>query len=164
MIIFWVVWAVGLALILAYGAVLIYGAPYFPTLSKEVEASLDLIDLQPGQVIYDLGCGDGRLLRAAARRGIKAVGYELNPFMALISWVGTLRYRRLVKVRMLNFWLADLSEADGVFVFLIGHFMQRLSDKFAENLRPGTKVVSHAFQIPGKKPIKKHGALFLYKY
>lgn len=164
MILFWVVWLVGLAMVLVYGAVLLFGAPYFPTLKKDVETALDLLDLKPGQVVIDLGCGDGRFLRSAAKRGLVAIGYELNPFMALISWAGTRRYGRRVKVRMYDFWRADLKAADGVFVFLIGHYMKKLDKKLAADAKRGVKVVSHGFKIPGRKAAKKRGAMFLYKY
>ncbi len=159
---FWIIWLIGVLVILAYGAVLFYGAPYFPTLKKPIEDSLDLLDLKPGQVVYDLGCGDGRFLKAAARRGLKAVGYELNPFVWFYAWLTCLRYGRQVKVRWGDFWKADLKNADGVFVFLITHYMQKLDAKLSKELKPGTKIVSHAFQLPGRKAAKKRGAMFLY--
>lgn len=161
---FWIVWILGVLLVLSYGAVLLFGAPYFPTLKQPVEDSLDLLDMKPGQVVYDLGCGDGRLLKAAARRGLKAVGYELNPFVFLYAWVTCLRWGTRARVRYGNFWKADLSKADGVFVFLITHYMDRLENKLSKELPAGTKVVSHAFKLPGRKALRKKGAMFLYKY
>ena len=133
-------------------------------MSKDVESALDLLDLKPGQVVYDLGCGDGRFLRAAARRGLTAVGYELNPVMALIAWAGSRRYGQRVKVRWFNYWRADLSGADGLFVFLIGHYMKKLDKKIKSSAKPGVRLVSHAFVVPGKKPAKKIGAMRLYLY
>lgn len=164
MIAFWIIWTLVMALVLAFGLVLLVGAPYMPTLKKQQTAALDLLDLKPGQVVYDLGCGDGRFLTAAARRGLKAVGYELNPFMALIAWVGTRRYHRQVKVKWGNFWQADISPADGIFVFLLDRFMPRLDSKIGSEAKNGTKLVSYGFKIPGKKPAAKRGALLLYKY
>ncbi|HET7528871.1 MAG TPA: class I SAM-dependent methyltransferase, partial [Candidatus Saccharimonadales bacterium] len=125
---------------------------------------LDLLDLKKGQTVYDLGCGDGRFLKAAARRGIKSVGYELNPFMFAYAWLTTRRYRRLVKVRWGNFWKADLSDADAIFIFLLTKYMARF-DEFVKAKAPkGVKVASHAFKIPGKKPAAKEYGVFLYKY
>lgn len=163
--IFWAVWIIGVLLVLAYGAVLPFGAPYLPTRKKQSTEALDLLDLKPGQVFVDLGCGDGRLLATAAARGHKAIGYELNPFLAAYAWLVTRRYGKYAKVKWGNFWQADLSEADGVFVFLIGHYMKRL-DKLITKYSKGhqIKLVSHAFKIPGKKPISKKGALLLYVY
>src|SRR3989344_5438923 len=154
-----------LLLSLAFGSALIFGAPYLPTMKKSREQALNLLDLKPGQVFIDLGSGDGCLLVLAAQRGLRVVGYEINPFLWAYSWLRTRRYSRLVEVKLQSFWRADLSDADGGFVFLISRHMDRLS-KFL-NGRPGKKplrVVSHAFKIPGQTPTQKLGALFLYIY
>jgi SAM-dependent methyltransferase len=145
--------------------VVLFGAPYLPTRRPQAEAALDLLNLKPGQTFYDLGCGDGRLLRLAAQRGIKAVGYELNPILALAAGLVNWRYRKLVRVKLGNFWYADISNADGIFVFLVGKRMRQL-DKFIAS-RGGSrplKLVSYGFQIPGKKSAGKSGAMYLYKY
>ena len=162
---FWVVWIIGVLLVLAYAFVLPFGAPFLPTFKKQSSEALDLLDLKPGQVFVDLGCGDGRLLVLAAARGLKAVGYELNPFLAFYAWVRTRRYGRRVKVKLGNFWHADLSDADGVFVFLIGHWMQRLDKLLSKySKKHQIKLVSNSFKVPGKKPLRKRGPLFLYVY
>jgi len=163
--IFWVVWVIGVLLIFAYGFVLLFGAPYLPTMKREREQALELLNLKKGQTLIDLGSGDGSILVLAAQRDLHAVGYEINPFLWLISRIRTLRYGRKVKVKFRSFWRADLSQADGVFVFLITHKMEKLN-KFLANTKPKKPlpVVSHAFKIPGKKHLKKSGALFLYKY
>ena len=163
--IFWAVWALGVLLILAYGFVIPFGAPFLPTMKKERQAALDLLDLKPGQVFVDLGSGDGSLLVLAAQRGLKAVGYEINPFLWLYSWLRTRRFGRQVRVKLRSFWRADLSQADGVFVFLITHHMQRLARLIdSRSAKKPLRLVSHAFKIPGQKPAQKLGALFLYIY
>lgn len=126
--------------------------------------ALDMLDLKPGQVVYDLGCGDGRFLVAAAKRGLKGIGYELNPFIALIAWINTRRYGSQVKVKWGNFWNADISRADGIFVFLLDRFMLRLDKKIIAEKKGPLVLVSHAFKIPGKKADQTNGALLLYKY
>lgn len=163
--IFWAVWALGILLILAYAFVIPFGAPYLPTMKREREQALELLNLKKGQTLIDLGSGDGSILVLAAQRDLHAVGYEINPFLFLYSWLRTCRYGRRVKVKFRSFWQADLSRADGVFVFLITHKMKQL-DKFLVNSKSKKTlpVVSHAFQIPGKKHLKKSGALFLYEY
>jgi hypothetical protein len=161
MIIIWLVWSVALLLVLIFGAVLLFGAPYLPTRKKHCLQALKLLNLEPGQTLVDLGCGDGVMLMSAAEQGLKAVGYEINPFLAAVVWIRTRRFRSQVKVVWGNFWRADISTADGVFVFLIGHHMERL-DKFLSGHR--LKVLSHGFKIPGRKVHKKSGAFFLYLY
>lgn len=163
MIFFWVVWALAVVLVLSFGAVLLVGAPYMPTLKKSCQQALDLLDLKAGQTLVELGSGDGVMLKLAAERGLKAVGYELNPFLVIISRLRTLRYRRQVKIRWRNFWKADLSRADGVFVFLLDRFMPELDQKIQKE-NPRLRLVSHAFKIPGKKAVRKSGALYLYIY
>lgn len=155
----------GILLLIANGLSLLMGAPYLPTMKKQRKDALDLLEFKPGQVIVDLGSGDGSLLILAARRGLKVVGYEINPFLWLVSWLRTRRYGRQVKIKFHSFWGIDLSYADGVFVFLITHRMEQLDKLLSSRVsKKPLKVVSHGFEIPGKKPLKKHGALFLYIY
>jgi len=161
---FWIIWFAALVLILVFGAVLLVGAPYVPTLAAQRKEALDLLDLKAGQTLYELGSGDGSLLREAAQRGLSVVGYELNPFLVIISWLRTLKYRRQVTLRWGNFWKADLAHADGIFVFLLDRFMAQLDEKIQAEGKPGVKLVSHAFKIQNKKPATKRGPLLLYKY
>lgn len=163
-ILFWVVWGIAILLIMAYSAVLLFGAPYFPSLSPHVKAGLDLLDLKKGQTVYDLGCGDGRFLKAAAKRGLNAVGYELNPFMFAYAWFTTRKYRKQIKVYYGNFWHADLSRADAIFIFLLTKYMERFDELVETRAPKGVKVASHAFKIPGRKIIAKDYGVFLYKY
>lgn len=161
---FWVIWFFGIAVVLAYGFVLLFGAPYFPSLKPHIKAALDLLDMNQGQVIYDLGCGDGRFLKTAADKGYRAVGYELNPFVFAYAWLTTLKYGRRVKVRYGNFWNADISKADAIFVFLLDKYMPQLDAKLKSEGKKGLKLASHTFQIPGKKAVSKQYGIFLYKY
>lgn len=157
------VWLILGLLFLGFGLVPLKGAPFLPSLKKHRSAAFDLLKLKPGQIIYDLGSGDGRFLKAAAQRGYKAVGYELNPFMFAYSWAATRRYRKLVKVRFGDFWKAELSDADAVYVFLFDKYMTQLDDKLKASGRH-LKLASHTFKIPGK-PIRaqKYG-IYLYEY
>jgi SAM-dependent methyltransferase len=164
MIIFWLVWGVGVLIVLAYGSVILFGAPYLPTMAKDRKAALGLLNLKKGQLLIDLGSGDGGLLVEAGKRGLHVMGYEINPFLLVISWVRTLRFGRRVRVRWGNFWRADISQADGIFVFLLDRFMGRLDNKIAKEGKPGVRLVSHAFKIPKRTPKAKKGALFLYRY
>jgi hypothetical protein len=125
-------WFVFLAII-SFGLVVLIGAPYLPTLKSQRQQALKLLALKPGQTLLDLGSGDGRLLLAAAKQGIKSVGIEANPFLFVFSWLITLRYRKLVKLKLGNYWGANWSEADGIYVFLHTRFMVRLHKKIIQD-------------------------------
>lgn len=162
---FWVVWIFGTLLVIAYAAVMPFGAIYLPTIKAQRQKALDLLDLKPGETFVDLGCGDGGMLKLAAERGLKAVGYELNPFLVAVCWLRTRRYGRRIKVHQANFWHADISYADGVFIFLITHHMKRLDAFMKRQVNTKTiKLVSNSFEIPGQKKLKQSGTMILYGY
>ena len=69
--IFWVIWGLGLLLIVTWGLSILFGAPFLPTLKPERLRAMDLLDLKPGQVFVDLGSGDGVMLVLAAERGLR---------------------------------------------------------------------------------------------
>ncbi len=162
---FWAVWIVGVLLVIAYAAVMPFGAIYLPTIKAQRQKALDLLDLKPGQTFVDLGSGDGSMLILAAERGLKAIGYELNPFLVIFTWLRTRRFGRRVKVRQGNFWHADISRADGVFVFLISHKMKQLDSFMKEQSKTKKiKIVSNSFEIPTMKKLKQSGTMMLYAY
>src|SRR5690554_3061153 len=101
-----------IVLALVFGLVVFFGAPYLPTLKSQKETALDMLDLKPGQTLLELGSGDGRVARSAAKRGVKVVGYELNPFLVILSRIVTWKYRKKVKIIWGNYWRHKWPEAD----------------------------------------------------
>ena len=158
------IYIIFLVLISCFAVVLLFGAPYLPTHKHQIELSIDMLGLKKGQTLYELGCGDGRVLRHAASKGYKAVGYEMNPLLWITAIIVTWRYRKSVSVRFGNFWYADLENADGVYVFLLDKFMKRLDKKLSQELRKGVKLASYTFQIPSKKATSVKGGVFLYTF
>lgn len=150
---------------LLLGFVVFFGPPYVPTLRRNMDAALDLLDLKPGQTMLDLGSGDGRVLVAAAKRGINVVGIELSPVLALISWFRTRRYRKRVRIIWGNYFMSTWPPADAIFTFMIPRQMATL-DKHVERWRgkKPVRLASFAFQIPGKKPAGTRNGVFLYEY
>ena len=142
----------------------IIGAPYLPIMRRDYEPILDLANLKPGQTILDLGSGDGRFLLAAARRGYRAIGYEINPFLYVISRLLTWRYRSLVTIHLANFWPADLPPVDAIYVFLIDRLMPKLDTKLTKEIAKPTPVISFVFKIPGRKPQVQTRNAYLYWY
>lgn len=147
-----------------FGIGAIMGAPYLPVFSRDMQMMLDMVDLKSGQTVVDLGCGDGRLLKAAAKRGIKAVGYEINPLLYLLSRVNCWPYRGLVQVHCQNFWSVKLPPTDVIYVFLIDRYMAKLDQKLKNELTQPTKLVSYVFAISDREPIKRsrNAAVYLY--
>src|SRR5690606_7426314 len=95
---------IGGVITLAFGFVVFFGAPYVPTRKKQVDEVFDkLYKLSPNDVLVDIGSGDGKLLRAASARGARAVGYELNPLLVLLTKFLS-RGDHRVKVHCQNFW------------------------------------------------------------
>jgi SAM-dependent methyltransferase len=147
-----------------FGFVLLYGAPYLPTQRKQAAAALDLMGLKKGQTLYEFGCGDGRVLKLAAARGLHGVGYELNPLLVLIARLHTWKYRKTVRIIWGSFWRADISGADGIFVFLLDKFMPRLDRKIKSEAGKALPLASYTFKIPGKKEAEYRDGVYLYRY
>lgn len=126
--------------------------PYAPTPHKTVEKILNLINLQPGERFYDLGCGDGRVLFAAEKLGAKAYGFELSPFSYIRTALKIKLKKSTAKIFYKNFYSAELEGADVIFCFLVGSVMPKLQKKFEKELKPGTRIVSYGFSFPGWIP------------
>lgn len=154
-------------LLLSFGVgfVVFFGPPYVPTLRRNMIAALDLLDLKPGQTMLELGSGDGRVLVAAAKRGINVVGVELSPIFVIISWLRTRRYRRHVRIIWGNYFFVKWPPADAVFTFMIPRQMSTL-DKHVERWRgkKPIRLASFAFSIPNKKISETRNGVFLYEY
>lgn len=150
--------------VLSFGFVVLFGAPYLPVLGPQKRRALELLDLRQGETLLELGCGDGRVLKMAAEQGIQGVGYELNPLLVIIAKLTTWRHRHLVKIIWGNYWTKEWPEAEGIYTFLLPKYMKQLDTKIMQLKHKPVKLVSFAFEIPGKKPVKISDGLFLYKY
>lgn len=158
------IWWIILILAWPFAIVIIFGAPYLPTRKNTAELALKLLNLKPGELLVDIGSGDGSVLLVAARSGLRGVGYELNPLLYVISVVRLWRYRSSVKIHFGDFWQMKWpQDMDGLYVFLHTRFMLRLDKKLKRHNKK-VCVVSYTFKIPGKKIIKESEALFLYEY
>jgi 16S rRNA A1518/A1519 N6-dimethyltransferase RsmA/KsgA/DIM1 with predicted DNA glycosylase/AP lyase activity len=151
-------------ILFSFSFVLLFGAPFLPTLKQQVNEALNLLNLEPGQTMLELGCGDGRVLVAAAQRDLTVIGYELNPILAVIAWVRTRRYRSHVVVIWGDFWHASWPPAQGIFGFILPRYMSKLNNKLVQYPHKPIRVASFAFAIPGKEPAKISKGIFLYEY
>ncbi len=158
-----IIW-ICLAVFVAFTYVIAFGAPFLPTLRARTGEALDMLNLDPGQTLLELGSGDGRILRAAAERGVYAIGYELNPLLVLWSKLHTWRYRRLISIRWGNYWRGELPPTDAIYVFLLKPYMQKLDKKIIQDYKDPVKLVSFGFTIPNKTPAAELNGLYLYLY
>lgn len=145
--------AVLLALLLTTQALATFvrvGVPYVGTNRWVVRWLQDQVALAPGQTFFELGCGDGRVLIALARRYPKAhfVGFELAWWPWLLAKASTRRWPN-IRIERQDFLTAPLQDADVVYCYLITEAMARLGPLFEQRLKPGAIVYSYAFRLPG---------------
>jgi len=148
----------------AYAGVL--AAPWFPTWSRDIERFLKLAEIKAGQKFYDLGCGDGKLVFAAAGAGAEAIGFEISLLPYLLARSRSF-YVINSKVKFKNFWKEGLSDADIVYLFLTPKVNPRVKEKLEHELKMGAKVIAYTWPIEGWQPTKidtTPGQLPMYLY
>jgi predicted RNA methylase len=144
-----------------------WGAPWIPSSRAVVHNMLTLAGVEPGDVVYDLGCGDGRVITTAARRfGATAVGIEIDPLRYV--WcqllITVLRLRKRVEIVFGDFFSHDLSDADVVICYLLQDTNQKLAVKLLDELQPGARVVSNTFTFVGIDPVSEYGKVRVYVF
>jgi len=136
-------------------------APYVVSPQHVVEDMLEMADLKPGETLYDLGSGDGRILITAAQRfHAKAVGIEIEEALAKTSEqrVASLGLQNLVRIIHADLRTVDLSPADVVTMYLMTESNESLKPQLEKSLHPGARVVSHDYRIPGWKANREEKA------
>jgi SAM-dependent methyltransferase len=143
----------------------IVGGPWAPSSMQVVYQMMEMAGVGPEDVVYDLGCGDGRMLLAAVRRyRASAVGIEIDPLRYL--WcqflITILFQRKNVWIIFGNLFNKDLSEADVVMCYLMPDALAKLEKKFKKELQQGTRVVSNRFSFPTLDKVQEAGDALLY--
>jgi SAM-dependent methyltransferase len=129
---------------------------YVPTPRKVVEEMLRMAELKPDDVVYDLGCGDGRIVIAAAQlRGVKAVGYDIDPerVKEARANVRAAGVEHLVRIEQADVFTLDLTGASVITLYLLPQLNVRLMPQLAR-LRAGARILSHNFDMRGAKPVE----------
>lgn len=128
----------------------VYGAwsaaPWLPTKRRDVKRMVDLAEIKPGEKAYDLGCGDGRLVFAAASRGATATGIEVFFLPWLYAKVKSWFIPR-TKIIFGDLFFQNISDADVVFIFLLDKSYKRLVEKFSRELKSGARIVVGCWPI-----------------
>jgi len=125
--------------------------PFARTPDENIEkifTELKKQNILSGFLFYDLGCGDGRILFEAEKRGYKSTGYELSLYQYLRGRARKKFSESKVKIIRKDFMGQDLSGADVIFTFLVGKVMSRVGKKLKNNLKKGVIVISYDFKIP----------------
>jgi SAM-dependent methyltransferase len=127
---------------------------YLPTPQTAVVKMLELAEVKPGELVYDLGCGDGRIVITAARQfGARGIGVEIDPALVRKSRANVRRHRlgKRVTIRHADIFKIDFSDADVVAMYLLPELNTRLLPQL-RRLKPGARIVSFSFDMPGATP------------
>lgn len=146
----------------------LYGLPLVTTKPARIHKALQLANLQAGEVLYDLGAGDGRVLFLAAREfGAQAVGIEVGPVQCAWIWLRILAngLRNQIQIRWENFYKADLRAADVVFVYATSDEVRKLAPHLERQLKRGARLVSISADFPEWEPqqFDDRGLIFVYE-
>lgn len=131
--------------------------PFVPTPQEVVERMLSLAGVKKGDVVYDLGSGDGRIVITAAKKyGVRAVGFEIDPDLIKQSRENIRKagVEKLAEIRDQDIRTVDLSQATVVTMYLLPEVNLMVRPKLWRQLKPGSRVVSHDFDMGDWKPVK----------
>jgi len=135
--------------------------PFVPSARKRRRTMLKLAELSDDDIAYDLGCGDGRLVFSASKFAKKAVGYDLSIPLVLYGKIISLFYPR-ANIHFGNIWKQNYDDANVIFCYLLPGAMKQFHKEVWPKLKPGTRVISNAFEIHELKPAKKEDKVYLY--
>jgi predicted RNA methylase len=127
------------------------GAFYVPTSNKIIDEILKNAGLKKGQLFFDLGSGDGRVVRAAVKKyQVRGVGIEINPLLILVSWIlAKMEKLNNIEFRRENLFATDIKNADVIFVFLMPETLKSLKSKIINECQKEVLFISHGFVVEG---------------
>jgi SAM-dependent methyltransferase len=132
--------------------------PYLPTTEEAVGAMLKLAEVKPSDVVFDLGCGDGRIVITAAQAfGAHGVGIDIDPERIAEANANAKKagVEKLVRFEEKDLFQADIHEASVVTLFLLSSVNLKLRPKLLADLKPGTRIVSNTFDMGDWQPAKE---------
>lgn len=148
----------------------IKGAPWIPTDKKTIERFLKLADIKEKEKVYDLGCGDGRVIFASAQKGAVTEGFEIALFPFLLANIIKIfkKERKNIKILYRDMMKTNLSDADVVYFFLMPTTYPKIKEKLEKEMKKGSRVVAFVWPIEGWIPLKvdkkeKSSDLYLYE-
>jgi tRNA G37 N-methylase Trm5 len=127
---------------------------YVPTPVEVIEKMFELADIRPGEIVYDLGCGDGRIpVMASKKFGVRSWGFDINPVRVKESLENVKKNNigNLVTIKQQDIFELDLSKADVITLYLLPRLNVKLIPQL-DKLKPGCRIVSHDFNMEGVRP------------
>jgi SAM-dependent methyltransferase len=130
--------------------------PFVPTPQEVVDKMIELADVKKGDLVYDLGSGDGRIVITAAKKGGRAVGFDVDGDLVKESRENIRKagLEKLAEIKQQDILTVDLSPATVVTMYLLPDVNLKLKPNLLKQLKPGSRVVSHAFDMGDWKPDK----------
>lgn len=131
--------------------------PYVPTPQAVVDRMLELAQVKKGDIVYDLGSGDGRIVITAAQKfGVRAIGFEIDPQRIKESHENIRKagVEKLVEIRQQDIRTVDLSEATVLTMYLLPEVNLMIRPNIWKQMKPGSRIVSHDFDMGDWKPLK----------
>ncbi|MEM2737915.1 MAG: class I SAM-dependent methyltransferase [Candidatus Bathyarchaeia archaeon] len=131
--------------------------PYLPSPLSVVDAALSMVEVKPGEVFADLGCGDGTvLLRAAEKFKTYCVGFEINPKLAMLAhWKAkNSGVNHLIDIVCADIFAVDISRLNVIYLYPFPTIISRLSEKIATECQKGTRILVHDYRLEGLNPVK----------
>jgi len=163
--ILYIILAIGyvfVALFIAYTMyAFIKGAPFVPTAKGNVGKMIRIAKLTKYDTLLDLGSGDGRILKRAAKFVKKAIGIEINPLLYWWSKLLLSKYDN-IEIYRNDLWKTDLSSVDVLTLFFIAGKMDALQKKIKREMQPGSRVVSYGFKFPNWNYVTNDDKVYLY--
>ncbi|MBT4121198.1 MAG: class I SAM-dependent methyltransferase [Candidatus Magasanikbacteria bacterium] len=160
------IFAIFIAVVFLYSVYSLYaiisGAPFVPTKKARLKKMIKMANLKPTDKVVDLGSGEGRITIEAAKYCAKSIGVEINPSLYWISKIKA-RGRKNIKFKNESLWKTDLSDFDLVFIYFIPHRMEKLAKKIKKEMKPGSRIISHAFAFPDWQYLQKDDNIYLYE-
>jgi len=144
-----------------------YRLPPVPTKPDRIRKALKLANLQPDEILYDLGAGDGRVLLIAAREfGAKAIGIEVGPIQCALIWLRAVAsgFGSKIDIRWENFYKANLSDADVVFVYATSKEVMKLAPHLEKQMKKGARLVSISADFPEWEPQEFNNRELIFVY
>jgi methylase of polypeptide subunit release factors len=141
------------------------GAIYVPSVDWAVVEMIRLANIRKGEIVVDLGSGNGKILIALAKKGIEAHGYEINPFLVVWSWflIWKAGVWGIAHAHFGNIFSVDVTKFDVIMIFVVPYVMKRLEKKLLRETKKGTRIVVETFPFPNWKPIKTSKSMYVYE-